>query len=140
MEHKWNLHLETVDGPVPMVETIEGVEPVKMVCVEGGMTYPIVPSARIKWKYFNNIGFGETCQEFALISAKRVDVCNMKENQAFDFDQAIIEVTTSETLPTFVYTFGRLTHAGLKVLLYPYQVALPGLPVVPTNKIQVKLN
>jgi len=197
MEHKWNLHLETVDGPIPMVETIEGVEPVKMVCVEGGMTYPIVPSAGIKWKYFNNIGFGETCQEFAvrvdgttavsnkqkqyskispearlcdkltieaqklqkqikyvigvpqdsklhqkyaLISAKRVDVCNMKENQAFVFDQAIIEVTTSETLPTFVYTFGRLTHAGLKVLLYPYQVALPGLPVVPTNKIQVKLN
>merc|ERR1712142_458006 len=66
MEHKWNLHLETVDGPIPMVETIEGVEPVKMVCVEGGMTYPILPSAGIKWKYFNNIGFGETCQEFAV--------------------------------------------------------------------------
>merc|ERR1712025_604221 len=83
---------------------------------------------------------GKLYQKYALISAKKVDVCNMKENQAFVFDQAIIEVTTSETLPTFVYTFGRLTNAGLKVLLYPYQVALPGLPVVPTNKIQVKLN
>merc|ERR1711862_393556 len=133
-----------------MVETVNGVTPVKMVCVEGGMTYP----TGIKWKYFNHIGFGESCEEFAirvdgtaavsdkqkqyskispearlcdkltieaqklqkqikyligvpqdsklhqkyaLISAKKVDVCNMKENQAFVFDQAIIEVTTSET-------------------------------------------
>merc|ERR1719347_2113934 len=64
--NKWNLHMETVAGPAPRVETANGEMPVKMMCVEGGMTYPSVPSTGIKWKYFNHIGFGESCEEFAI--------------------------------------------------------------------------
>merc|ERR1711862_1039362 len=155
-----------------MVETVNGVTPVKMVCVEGGMTYP----TGIKWKYFNNIGFGESCEEFAIrvdgtaavsdkqkqyskispeaklcdkmtieaqklskqlkymtgapqkskhqhkfaqIMAERVRACSIKEDQASALDQAVIEVTTSETLPTFVYTIGKLADSGLKAVLSP---------------------
>merc|ERR1712025_600804 len=184
MEHKWNLHMETIAGPAPMVETVNGVTPVKMMCVEGGMTYP----TGIKWKYFNNIGFGESCEDFdirvdgtaavsdkqkqyskispeaklcdkmtieaqklrnqlkymtgapqkskhqhkfAQIMAEQVRACSIKENQAFALDQAVIEVTTSETLPTFVYTLGKLVDSGLKAVLSPYIAALPAMPVVP---------
>merc|ERR1719289_796815 len=66
MEHKWNLHMETVAGSAPMVETVNGATPVKMMCVEGGMTYPTVPSTGIKWKYFNHIGFGDDCGAFTV--------------------------------------------------------------------------
>merc|ERR1711887_145110 len=64
MEHKWNLHMETVTGSTPMVETENGATPVQMICVDGGMTYPIVPSTGSKWKYFNHIGFGQVCDDF----------------------------------------------------------------------------
>merc|ERR1719233_1692316 len=50
VEHKWNIHMESVTGPTPMVETENGATPVKMMCVDGGMTHPIVPSTGIKWK------------------------------------------------------------------------------------------
>merc|ERR1719312_2037367 len=197
MAHKWNLHMETVSGPAPMVETVNGAMPVKMLCVEGGMTYPIVPSTGIKWKYFNHIGFGESCEEFAIrvdgstavsdnqkqyskisseaklcdkmtieaqklfkqlkyrtgvpqkskfqqeydqIMAEQVRACSIKEDQASAFDQAVIEVTTSETLPTFVYTAGKLVDSGLKAMLFPYIAALPGMPVVSANKLVLKLN
>merc|ERR1719347_1239883 len=196
-EHKWNLHMETVDGPAPMVETVNGEMPVKMMCVEGGMTYPSVPSTGMKWKYFNHIGFGESCEEFAIrvegstavsdkqkqnskispeaklcdrltieahklskqlkymtgapqkskhqhkfaqIMAEQVKACSIKEDQASALDQAVIEVTTSETLPTFVYTIGKLADSGLKAVLLPYIAALPGMPVVPANKVVLKLN
>merc|ERR1719347_1513627 len=189
--------METVSGPAPMVETVNGEMPVKMLCVEGGMTYPIVPSTGIKWKYFNNIGFGESCEEFAIrvdgstavsdkqkqyskisseaklcdkmtieaqklfkqikyrtedqqksklqqeydqIMAEQVRACSIKEDQASALDQAIIEVTTSETLPTFVYTAGKLVDSGLKAVLSPYIAALPAMPVVPANKLVLKLN
>merc|ERR1712002_69559 len=197
MEHKWNLHMETVAGPAPRVETVNGAMPVKMMCVEGGMSYPIVPSTGIKWKFFNHIGFGETCedfdirvvgstavsdkqkqyskispeaklcdkvtieaqklhkqtkymtgalqksklqQEYAQIMAEQVRACSIKEDQAFAFDQAVIEITTSETLPTFVYTFGKLADSGLKAVLFPYIAALPGMPVVAANKVVLKLH
>jgi len=197
MEHKWNLHMETVTGAAPMVETVTGATPVKMMCVEGGMTYPTVPSTGTKWKYFNHIGFGEDCgeftihvdgttavsnkqkqyskisleaklcdkltieaqkvrkqmkymiavpqksilqQKFAQIMDEQVRACSIKEDQAFAFDQAVIEVTTSDTLPTFVYTFGKLVDSGLKAVLLPYIAALPGMPVVPANKVVLKLN
>merc|ERR1719435_7092 len=188
MEHKWNLHMETVAGSAPMVETANGATPVKMMCVEGGMTYPtVVPSIGIKWKYFNHIGFGEDCGEFTIhvdgttavsnkqkqyskisLEAKLCDKLTIEaqklrkqmkyliavpqksilqqkfaqimEEQAFAFDQAVIEVTTSDTLPTFVYTFGKLVDSGLKVVLLPYIAALPGMPVVPANKVVLKLN
>merc|ERR1712002_395223 len=193
MEHKWNLHMETVAGPAPMVETVNGVTPVKMMCVEGGMTYP----TGIKWKYFNHIGFGESCEEFAIrvdgiaavsdkqkqyskispeakqcdklrieaqklrkqmkhmtgahqknklqqkfahILAEQVRSCNINTDQAYALDQAVIEVTTSETLPTFVYTVGRFVDSGLKAVLFPYIAALPGIPVVPANKVVLKLD
>merc|ERR1712025_373440 len=195
MEHKWNLHMETVAGAAPMVETANGEMPVKMMCVEGRMTYPSVPSTGIKWKH--HIGFGESCEEFAIraegstavsdkqkqyskispeaklcdkmtieaqklrnqlkymtgapqkskhqhkfaqIMAEQVRACSIKENQAFALDQAVIEVTTSETLPTFVYTFGKLADSGLKAVLFPYIAVLPGMPVVPANKVVFKLN
>merc|ERR1719312_693496 len=193
MEHKWNLHMETVAGPAPMVDTVNGVTPVNMMCVEGGMTYP----TGIKWKYFNNIGFGESCEEFAIrvdgtaavsdkqkqyskispeaklcdkvtieaqkllkqmkyrtgvpqksklqqeyaqIMAEQVKACSIKEDQAFALDQAVIEITTSETLPTFVYIFGKLADSGLKAVLFPYIAALPGMPVVAANKVVLKLH
>merc|ERR1711887_397030 len=198
MEHKWNLHMETVAGSAPMVETVNGATPVKMMCVEGGMTYPtVVPSIGIKWKYFNHIGFGEDCgqfsihvdgatavsnkqkqyskispeaklcdkltieaqklrkqmkymigapqksilqQKFAQIIDEQVRACSIKEDQVFALDQSIIEVTTSETLPTFVYTFGKLVDSGLKAVLFPYIAAVPGMPIVPANRVVLKLN
>merc|ERR1711970_616445 len=197
MEHKWNLHMETVTGAAPMVETVTGATPVKMMCVEGGMTYPTVPSTGTKWKYFNHIGFGEDCgeftihvdgttavsnkqkqyskisleaklcdkltieaqklrkqmkymiaapqksilqQKFAQIMDEQVRACSIKEDQVFALDQSIIEVTTSETLPTIVYTFGKLIDSGLKAVLFPYIAAVPGMPIVPANRVVLKLN
>merc|ERR1711970_775048 len=197
LEHKWNLHMETVTGSTPMVETENGATPVQMICVDGGMTYPIVPNTTSKWKYFNHIGFGQVCDEFFLrvdgttavtdkqkqysktsreaklcskltteaqkihkemkyltgiplkskmqqkfshITAEQVKACAINNDQKFAFDQAVIEMTTSETLPTFVYTFGKIVDSGLKAMLLPYIAALPGKSVVPANKVVLKLN
>merc|ERR1711887_5607 len=197
MEHKWNLHMETVTGSTPMVETENGATPVQMICVDGGMTYPIVPNTNSKWKYFNHIGFGQVCDEFFLrvdgttaisdkqkqysktsheaklcskltteaqkihkemkyqigvplkskmqqrfshITAEQVKACTINNDQKFAFDHAVIEMTTSETLPTFVYSFGKIVDSGLKALLLPYIAALPGKSVVPANKVVLKLN
>merc|ERR1719193_2935326 len=79
-------------------------------------------------------------QKFAQIMDEQVRACSIKEDQAFAFDQAVIEVTTSDILPTFVYTFGKLVDSGLKAVLFPYIAALPGMPVVPANKVVLKLN
>merc|ERR1711862_255743 len=78
--------------------------------------------------------------KFAQIMAEQVRACSIKENQASALDQAVIEVTTSETWATFVYTIGKLADSGLKAVLFPYIAALPGMPVVPANKVVLKLN
>merc|ERR1712179_593792 len=79
-------------------------------------------------------------QKFAQIMDEQVRACSIKEDQAFALDQSIIEVTTSETLPTFVYTFGKLVDSGLKAVLFPYIAAVPGMPIVPANRVVLKLN
>merc|ERR1719233_2314036 len=159
VEHKWNIHMESVTGPTPMVETENGATPVKMMCVDGGMTYPIVPSTGINWKYFNHIGFGEICEEFVIrvdgtaavsdkqkqysktsLEAKLCSKLTMEAQKIRKEMKYLIEVTTSETLPTFVYSFGKIVDSGLKAMLLPYIAALPGWPVVPANKVVLKLN
>merc|ERR1711909_135816 len=78
--------------------------------------------------------------KIAQIMDEQVRACSIKEDQAFALDQSIIEVTTSETLPTFVYTFGKLVDSGLKAVLFPYIAAVPGMPIVPANRVVLKLN
>merc|ERR1719427_2128368 len=185
LEHKWNLHIENVNGAAPLVK----------MCVEGAMKYPLVPTSDIKFKYFNHIGFGQTCDQYFVnvdgttsvtdkqkqyskvsyeskqcekltiesqkimlqitsesleeekikllrkysqIAIQQQNVCNAKKDQAYTLDQAVFEITTSETLPTYVYTYGKLINSGLKALLFEYISALPKYPT--TNKVQLKLN
>jgi len=164
-------------------------------CVEGAMKYPVVQSSDVKFKYFNHIGFGQTCEEYfvnidgttsvsdkqkqyskisheakrcdkltieaqkmnqeiryksqglekmqlqekyASVTSEQLKACNIKTDQSYALDQAVIEITTSDALPTYVYTYGRLVNSGLKALLFEYISALPVF--IPTNKVQVKLN
>jgi len=195
MDHKWNLHLETISGQAPTMETANGPSTFKMMCVEGAMKYPIVASTTGKLKYFNHIGFGQDCKEFFInvdatsavsdkqkqiskfspeaklcdkltiesqkisqqiktlsevpqkiklqekfsqIITEQVKVCSIKKAQALAVDQGVIDVTTSEILPTVVYTYGRILNSGLKALLFKYIAALP--VYAQTNKVQVKFN
>merc|ERR1711970_787457 len=94
MEHKWNLHMETVAGAAPMVETVTGATPVKMMCVEGGMTYPTVPSTGTKWKYFNHIGFGEDCGEFTI----HVDGATAVSNKQKQYSKISLEAKLCDKL------------------------------------------
>merc|ERR1711887_465635 len=74
ISHEMNLHksiqkLESESAHavnIWLTAKLIGGTPMKMMCVDGGMTHPIVPSTGIKWKYFNHIGFGQVCDEFAI--------------------------------------------------------------------------
>merc|ERR1711970_1461382 len=94
MEHKWNLHMETVTGAAPMVETVTGATPVKMMCVEGSMTYPTVLSTGAKWKYFNHIGFGEDCGEFTI----HVDGATAVSNKQKQYSKISLEAKLCDKL------------------------------------------
>jgi len=184
-EHKWNLHLESEHEATPF----------QMMCVEGRMKMPMVPETETKYKIFNHIGFGQTCQQyfvnvdgtiqtteaqkqhskisheakqcekltieaqkvkrqmtaqvleqekqklemiFTQLSLEQQEMCDKKNLQAFALDQALLEVTASENLPTYVYTVGKLVNSGLKGLLIEYISTLPVYKQ--TDKLQLKFD
>jgi len=185
MEHMWNLQMETENGAAPLLK----------MCVEGALRYPTVQTSDVKLKYFNHIGFGESCDEYFVnidgttsvtdkqkqysrvsyeakqcerltiesqkinqdiksksmgqekiklqeklgqISGEKLKACALKKVQSDALDQSVIEITTSDVLPTYVYTYGRLVNSGLKAMLFEYISGLPSY--IQSNKVQVKLN
>eukprot|EP00092_Neocalanus_flemingeri_P041113 GFUD01044771.1.p1 GENE.GFUD01044771.1~~GFUD01044771.1.p1 ORF type:complete len:1713 (+),score=410.65 GFUD01044771.1:554-5140(+) len=172
LEHKWNLHLENVYGVVPLMK----------MCVEGGLKYPIVPNSDTNFKYFNHIGFGQTCDQYFVnfdgttfvtdkqkqyskisyeskqcekltiesqkisklsrkysqVAHQQQNACKAKKYQANTLDQAVIDITTSDVLPAYVYYYGKLVNFGLKALLFKYISAFP--TYTHTDKVQVKFN
>jgi len=53
-DQKWSLHMETDAANLAF----------KKICINGAMKAPVVPNSDVKFKYFNHIGFGQTCDEF----------------------------------------------------------------------------
>jgi len=54
LDQKWNLHMETDAGHLAF----------RKICINGAMKAPIIPNSDVKFKYFNHIGFGQTCDEY----------------------------------------------------------------------------
>merc|ERR1712121_529598 len=75
---------------------------------------------------------------FTQLSLEQQEMCDKKNLQAFALDQALLEVTASENLPTYVYTVGKLVNSGLKGLLIEYISTLPVYKQ--TDKLQLKFD
>jgi len=54
IEHKWNIHMENIVNTLTIVN----------MCVDGGLKYPTKGQKDNKLTYYNNFGFGSTCQQY----------------------------------------------------------------------------
>ena len=52
-------------------------------------------------------------EKLGQISSEQLKACELKKDQTNSLDQAVIQITTSDDLPTFVYTYARLVNSGL---------------------------
>ena len=78
-QHKWNLHLENDDEHEYHKQTV---------CIDGEMSYPTTYTSQARFQYSNNIGFGETCDQYHVKVEGETRVSNQQREYSDRSDEA----------------------------------------------------